>query len=106
MMLICNIANAELIPLQGSVDCGMWIDARSKNNAVALESFTVGLVNGLSIGSVLNIWSAKGVAVSQSQLNFWMDEYCKKNPLSGIFQGANVFADEMTNGKFSKQLKK
>lgn len=105
-MLVNNLVRAELIPLRGSVDCGMWIDARSKNSAVALESFNVGLVNGLSIGSALNIWSAKGVEVSQSQLNYWMDEYCKKNPLSGIFQGAHIFADEMTNGKFSIKTKK
>ena len=106
MLAITNLVSAQLIPLQRTYDCGMWLEARNKNNAASLESFIVGLVNGLSIGATMNIWNGKGVAVSQAQLHYWMDEYCKKNPLSGIYEGAHVFADEMTNGKFSKQIKK
>ncbi len=106
VMTLSGIANAQNIPVQGSVDCGMWLDARDKKIALALENFSVGLVNGLALGTGVDIWGGKGYIVSQSQLHYWMDQYCKKNPVSGILQGTYAFADEMTNGKFSIKIKK
>jgi hypothetical protein len=106
VLLTSTIVSGQNISLMGTVDCGMWLDARNKKIATALESYSVGYVNGLAVGSSIDIWTAKGASVSSAQLHFWMDEYCKKNPLSGIFQGGHIFADEMTSGRFSQALKK
>jgi hypothetical protein len=106
MMMLSSLVNAQHIPVQGSVDCGMWLDARDKKVALALENFSVGLVNGLALGTGVDIWGGKGYIVNQSQLHYWMDQYCKKNPVSGVLQGTYAFADEMTGGKFSIRIKK
>jgi hypothetical protein len=62
----------------------------------------MGIVTGMSASSYIDIWSFNGVKVNGKQLFFWMDSYCKKNPLGDTLSGAIVFADERTNGAYSK----
>ncbi len=100
------ITNAQGILIEGTVNCGMWLEARSLKVAQNYENYTLGMVNGLALGRVIDIWRAKGVTVSREQLFFWMDEYCRKNPLKGIVEGSVDFSDEMTDGVFKKLQRK
>jgi hypothetical protein len=103
LLLSCCLANAQGIFIQGNIDCGMWIEARSKRMAITFEHFIVGMVNGLAVGSELDIWRGKGIAVTQEQYFYWMDGYCKNKPLNSVLQGVNDFANEMTDGRFIKR---
>lgn len=100
------ITNAQGIWIEGTANCGLWLEGRSLKLAQNLENYTLGMVNGLALGRMIDIWRAKGVTVSREQLFFWMDEYCRKNPLKGLVEGSHDFADEMTDGAFKKSQRK
>ena len=101
-----TITNAQSIFIEGTANCGTWLEARTAKMAGNLESFVLGNVNGLAVGRLIDIWRFKKSNVSREQLYFWMDEYCRKNALKGILEGSLSFADEMTNGEFGKAQQK
>ena len=97
-------ASAAQVYLGGKVDCGMWIDARSKRQALALEHYLLGLLNGMVMGSGIEFWRAKGIEVSREQVNLWMDFFCRSQPLKSIEQGAPMLYDERTDGAWSRHV--
>ena len=84
------------IVTKGILDCGLWLDARRGNNAISLEHYLVGLINGLALGRGIEIWYAKGIEVNERQLHYWMDSYCARNPMRGVLEGAVEFTKERT----------
>jgi hypothetical protein len=97
-------ASAQQIWLDGGDDCGAWISIRKSNTAaVAYEHYVLGLMNGLSIGSQMEFWKAKGTKLSREQVFFWMDNYCAKNPLSSPTLGGFELMNEQTSGRFNKR---
>jgi hypothetical protein len=106
VFLTSTITNAQLIHVEGSVNCGLWLEARTAKTADNYESFVLGYVNGLAVGRLIDIWRFNRSNVSREQLYFWMDEYCRKNALKGVYDGSVDFANEMTNGEFRKAQKK
>jgi hypothetical protein len=107
LILLCATqVEAQRVTVQGTVDCGIWLDGRKANAARALEHFAAGLVNGISIGSGVEIWNAQGISTSFSQLYYWIDSYCTRNPLKDVTQAVVAFADERTKGEWNKPLKK
>lgn len=92
--LVCSTPAAAQITLRGVTDCGLWLDARKQERAVALEHYLVGLVSGLAFGSQTEIWNARGGAVTDKQLFYWMDGFCERNPLKNVLQGALEFKKE------------
>lgn len=99
-------AHAQGISIVGTLDCGQWIGARKQDRAVAFEHFLIGLVNGYAVGRSVEIWRGKGLEVSREQFFIWMDIYCQKNPLTTPLRGTLDFADEMTDGEFSRRYHK
>lgn len=93
------------VVIDGHVDCGEWLSARKVSSASHFETFLIGIVNGLALGRVIDIWDAGGLRVSREQLFYWMDAYCEKAPLSNVISGAFGFADERTNGQFTEAAK-
>lgn len=100
-----NIATADVM-VEGKIDCGMWLDSRKSNQSQSLEHFLLGTVNGLAIGSDIEIWQADGLKVSREQLYYWMDGYCQKHPLSSPITGVLKFANERTNSRYERRFKK
>ncbi len=99
-------ANAQGVAVQGHLDCATWLEARKSNNAARFEHYVLGFVNGLALGRMVDIWNAKAVKVTNSQLYYWMDNYCNKNPLNDVVLGSVEFADEMTSGAYKKAIRK
>jgi hypothetical protein len=105
ILTFTNTAYAQQVWIEGSIDCGLWSTARKANSAQYLEHSLVGLVNGMVLASVIDIWGGTdGNKVSREQLYLWMDGWCQKNPLKKIMGGALDFADERTNGAFGKRF--
>jgi len=107
LLLFTNTVYAqESVMQQNSVNCGLWLKGRQTNTAQYLENFLTGTVNGLAMGSWIDIWrGTSGVLVSPEQLYFWMDNWCQKNPLTNISEGTFAFANERTNGVYGNRLK-
>ena len=113
ILLIALLAFANTIYAQGvtvdqfgGVDCGLWLTARKEDRSKTIESYVLGLVDGMALGSMKDIRSGlNGISVNREQLFFWMDEWCRKNPLKGASHGAFVFADERTGGAYGNRFK-
>jgi hypothetical protein len=90
----------------GWIDCGTWLESRKSNTSKILEEHMVGMINGMSLGSGVEIWGRPGSKVSRDQFLFWMDNYCQKNPLSSTVAGAIDFADEVSWGEYRLTIKK
>jgi hypothetical protein len=103
-LLWCCVAQAQGIWIEGRLDCGMWLDARSKKISATYEHFIVGMTNGLAIGREIDVWRRKGMPISQEQFFFWMDGYCKNKPLNSALEGALEFANETTEGMFNRKV--
>ncbi len=103
LFLNLNLSHAQSIYVQGTINCGLWLEARKNNNSVHFEHYVLGFVNGLALGRNVDIWRAKGMEISNEQLYYWMDNYCKNNPLKGVVIGAFDFANEMTNDEYRKK---
>lgn len=82
--------------LEGSIDCGDWISARTATEAGYLEHYLLGLINGMAISSGIEFWHAGGVIVSREQAFLWIDRYCRDSPLSNPIAGAMALIEERT----------
>lgn len=90
IMLMSSPSIAQGIYIEGTMDCGEWVQSRERQRSIAYETYLVGLINGLALGRKVEFWNAKGIVMSREQAYLWMDNYCKSNPLSqptaGVFQ--------------------
>lgn len=96
VILLGNTALAEGITAQGGVDCAQWVGARTENISILNEQYLIGFLDGLALGKQIEFWEAKEVSVSREQTFFWMDMYCKDNPLSHSITGAFKLFEERT----------
>jgi hypothetical protein len=102
-LTLSSAASAQVL-MQGAIDCGRWINARTTNQSVAFEHYILGHINGMSLGSEVSIWGQQNISVSKEQTYLWFDKYCRDNPLRQVVEGSIKFADEMTNGLYSKTI--
>lgn len=105
-LALVSTVHSQPITVFGKWDCGQWLTARKQMQSQYMEQYLIGQINGMSLGSLIDIWMVKGNTVSDKQLFFWMDSFCQNNPLSNLMRGATSFADERTDGAFSKRLEK
>jgi hypothetical protein len=87
-------AKSQAVSVLGDVNCGMWLDARTKRASIAFEAYLQGLLNGISIGSGVEFWKAKQTTLALPQVLYWMDNYCRTRPLSNVHEGAKRLIDE------------
>ena len=77
-----------------SIDCATWLDSRKNpESSVALEHFSVGFLNGYAFGSHNNVWTTPN-KISSRQLFYWLDNYCRENPLEFVTSGLLKFIDD------------
>lgn len=105
LMLTCGISAGQKIWVETPEDCGDWVKARKLKRSSPYEAHLVGLLSGMAVGRMIDIWKAHGNPMSKEQAYLWMDKYCQSNPLSLVVTGADVLADERTNGAYNRQLK-
>jgi hypothetical protein len=80
-------ANDGTVYVEGKVDCGEWIDARTRNQATPLEHYVLGVLNGLSVGKGVEFWRADESKPSWEAVFLWIDNYCRASPLDTVFNG-------------------
>ena len=102
-ILNVNLSFAQSVYVQGTINCGLWLETRINKNSIHFEHYVLGFVNGLAVGRAVDIWRENGTQVSKEQLYYWMDNYCKNNPLKSVVTGAFDFANEVTNDEFRKK---
>ena len=82
-------------PIENS--CADWITARGRNNAEAYEFWLMGIVSGLNLSDDFSADFLRGVKANS--LAFWMDKYCRENPLKTIPEGAGQLVKELAGEK-------
>jgi hypothetical protein len=106
LILLSAKSFGQNINVEGLLDCGKWLDARKQGSASALEHYAIGTVNGLSLGSGYEIWMGDGNRTTRSQLFYWLDAHCTKNPLDNVVSALMQFADQKTIGAWRGEKKK
>lgn len=88
-------AQAQGVMVEGQVDCGLWVKARTDQRSVSLEHFVLGLLDGLAMGHNVEFWRAHGSNVSRDSVFLWIDNYCHANPLkSAIEATAELYTEQ------------
>jgi hypothetical protein len=105
LVLTCEISAGQRIWVEASEDCGEWLKARKLKRSSPYEAHLVGLLSGMAIGRMTDIWKAHGNPMSKEQAYVWMDKYCQSNPLSKVVIGAEELANEKTNGEYRRLQK-
>jgi hypothetical protein len=82
-----------------SPDCGQWLQFRQAKQSEMHEAYVVGLINGMSMGSGVSIWSKTGEPTKE-QLFYWLDEYCRTNPLKDTSEAVAAFANQVTHDAY------
>jgi hypothetical protein len=105
LMLASGMGVGQNIWVEAAEDCGDWAKARKLKRSSPYEAHLVGLLSGMAIGRMVDIWKAPGNPMTKEQAYVWMDQYCQSNPRSKVVMGAEELANERTSGKY-RQLQK
>ena len=105
LILASGISAGQKIWVETAEDCGDWVKARKLKRSSPHEAHLVGLLDGMAIGRMIEIWKAQGSPMSKERVYSWMDKYCQSNPLSRIVIGAEELANEKTNGEYRRLQK-
>jgi hypothetical protein len=103
-LLMAVTSHAAEVSVQSAVNCAQWAQSRTSGRSALYESFFLGLINGMSLGSGVEFWNAKPVEVTREQAIFWLDKFCDKNPLSDMYLGAFSLLNEHTDGEYYRQV--
>jgi hypothetical protein len=66
--------------MEGMSDCGDWLSSRQEKSAIALQTFAVGMLDGMAVASDKEFWHADGRGISRDAVYFWIDGYCHSHP--------------------------
>ena len=105
LILTSGMSAGQKIWVETAEDCGDWVKARKLKRSSPHEARLVGLLDGMAIGRMIEIWKAQGNPMSKEQVYLWMDKYCQLNPLSRVVIGAEELANEKTNGEYRRLQK-
>jgi len=96
LCLVCQSVSAQVDGrdhpfVKGGADCASWLQPASSTLGFMNKAWLVGYLSGLNIGFFLderrntfNYFEG----VTPQQINLWMDNYCRVNPLSDVSAGA------------------
>jgi hypothetical protein len=102
--LLCQSVSAQVdgrvFPdVRGGADCAKWLQPENATREFMNKAWLVGYLSGLNIGIYLderrkpfNYFEG----VTPQQINLWMDNYCRTNPLSNVTAGAADLYTEKT----------
>lgn len=60
LVLTCEISAGQRIWVEAPEDCGEWLKARKLKRSSPYEAHLVGLLSGMAIGRMIDIWKAHG----------------------------------------------
>jgi hypothetical protein len=52
-------AHATNLWIEGGINCGQWLQAREDRQSAVYEAYVVGVLNEMSMGSGVSIWSGQ-----------------------------------------------
>jgi hypothetical protein len=93
---------AEGVYVTGVVDCATWVQSRSQKTSQILETYVVGVMNGLALGSGVEFWYSTGSKLEPGQVHLWMDKYCRENPLNSVVTGTIALMNEHTGAAYKQ----
>jgi hypothetical protein len=105
LMLAPGIGAAQSIWVETAEDCGEWAKARKLKRSSPHEARLIGMLDGMAVGRMVDIWKAQGKTMMKEQVYVWMDSYCQANPQSRIVVGAEELANENTKGEYRRLQK-
>ena len=103
-LLVIAVLLSFAVPAKADVgikthDCGEWLSARAKDAPYPwmLQKFLDGFLSGMALGYREEFW-ASGNGITSDQVFYWMDKYCRENPLNYITKGAiQLFRERTTD---------
>jgi len=105
LVLAFRMGAGQTIWVETPEDCGEWLKARKLKRSSPYEAHLVGLLSGMAIGRMVDVWKAQGNPMTREQAYLWMDKYCDSNPRSRVVIGAEELANERTNGEYRRLQK-
>ena len=89
--------NAQELRVRGMAPCGQWVRERNEDgyNTVVDQRGLVGFLSGLVIGSNKDVLNG----TDNASIFLWMDNYCRKTPLSHSYEGALELFRELVKKK-------
>lgn len=99
--------SSQTVNLLGTINCGQWLEAREQKQvqAAIYEHYLLGMINGMALASRVELWLQRGRELSSAQMYFWMDNYCRANPLKDVTAGAVSYAEEVSDGRYLKKIR-
>lgn len=99
-ILVCFIAaflvqSVFAINVRGATSCGDWVQERQLKGSTTRQTWVVGYLSGLAVGSEVDFIGKK----DNPSLFLWIDNYCRANPLKDIDDAANELALELIKSK-------
>ena len=101
-------AGAQPVRFHTGHDCGQWLEQREQwtesitdehgnllRKSFVLEQRLTSLIDGLVMASAINFWNG----ITPDQVHYWMDNYCRENPLRGVLNGTWKLFQERTGYK-------
>lgn len=80
---------AQPVMTKWAWSCADWAKYRSEGTAFGLEQYLVGEMNGLALGTGLDVWRLP-TPIEAEQAYYWMDRHCENAPLDFLVNG--IFA--------------
>ena len=105
LVLASGMTAGQNIWVETPEDCGEWLKARKLKRSSPYEAHLVGLLSGMAIGRMVDVWKAQGKPMTREEAYSWMDRYCESNPRSRVVIGAEELANERTNGEYRRLQK-
>ena len=87
-------AQAE-VTVRGASSCGKWVEDRQNKTDLYGRAWLLGFLSGLSSGAGADV--LKGT--DNKSLYLWLENYCRKNPLSDISDGGHDLFSELAKRK-------
>lgn len=105
LVLVPGMSAGQNIWVETPEDCAEWLKARKLKRSSPHEARLVGLLSGMAIGRMVDVWKAQGKTMTREEAYLWMDRYCESNPRSRVVIGAEELANERTNGEYRRLQK-
>lgn len=104
LSFMISAAAPQAVIGRGNVDCGKWLDSRQIRAANVLEHFALGIINGMALGSGVDIWGNKQPAITHEQFYLFVDKHCRENPLGNIYTASGSFANAATGFAYQRRV--
>lgn len=88
-VLLSFTVPAKAVLVMSYSDCGRWLEWRKEEDqwTRVIEFWVSGFLSGLAEGSRIEFWGLEP-QITADQVFYWMDNYCRDNPLSDTHAGS------------------